>query len=160
MQVHNTESPKKPKVQEDRYVEIERNTPVEKDFDFTYEINPVIRRIYLRNDSPYSLDCHLGIVPKNGGFLNFRIPSAMFSVSVRPHSSNCILTLMKIFPQLGWGEYELRYSIQATESDSSMRYDHHDDTRKRSNFYIKTMDSSRREVFTEDRLQVMYMKRI
>jgi len=103
-------------------VEIQKSVPLDEDFDFEYEVNPVIRRFYLKNDSPHSLHCQLGIFPKSKSFMNFRIPTSIINVNVRPHSSTCILSITKIFPQLGWGDYEVKYYIQGLENQDYGSY--------------------------------------
>mmetsp|Transcript_29239 Transcript_29239/g.26659 ORF Transcript_29239/g.26659 Transcript_29239/m.26659 type:complete len:112 (+) Transcript_29239:3590-3925(+) len=47
--------PKSKTVVTEDYIELRRNNPYIEDFEFNYELNPVIRRFTLFNDSPYSV---------------------------------------------------------------------------------------------------------
>jgi len=129
-------------------VEIQKSVPLDEDFDFEYEVNPVIRRFYLKNDSPFSLHCQLGIFPKSKSFLNFRIPTSVINVNVRPHSSTCILTITKIFPQLGWGDYEVKYYIQGLENQD---YGSYQDSQKYTTGTTTRAKQNYSSDFVEDR---------
>lgn len=111
-------------------------------------MNPVIRRFYLKNDSPHSLHCQLGIFPKSKSFMNFRIPSSIVNVNVRPHSSTCILSISKIFPQLAWGDYEVRYYIQGLENQE---YGGSENYQRSTN---NTRNAGNSSDFVEDRYNV------
>jgi hypothetical protein len=102
------EQKKQPKdiVKED-YIQINRITPFIDDFEFGYELNPVIRKFTLNNDSPFSVNVSLQVYPKTNDFLNFRIPSSQITTVVRPKSKSCILSIMKIYPDMAWGDYDL-----------------------------------------------------
>jgi len=141
-------SPQKEKstTKEERLVEIPKSVPMDEDFDFTYEVNPVIRRFYLKNDSPHNLHCQLGIFPKSKSFMNFRIPSSIVNVNVRPHSSTCILSITKIFPQLGWGDYEVRYHIQGLENQ-----DYGSNYNQQETYQRNTRNVGNSSDFVEDR---------
>lgn len=60
----------------------------------------------------------LWIAPKSNDFMNFRIPSCSFKATVGPQSSCTILSLMKIVPQNGWGEYEPQCNYQVLDIPS------------------------------------------
>jgi len=144
-------NPKASKLSEsvqDRVIEIERNLPMDKDFDFTYEVNPVVRRFFIKNESPFTIYGQFAIVPKSNNFLNFRIPCSFFNLSLKPHSNNCVLTIAKIFPSLGWGDYEVKFYM--FERDSNQDKDHNE---KKESFLTKILNS-KREQFTQDRLIV------
>jgi len=115
-EITNQRLSKLPEQPQDKIIEIARDVPMEKDFDFTYEVNPAIRRFFIKNESPYTIQGQFGIVPKSNNFLNFRIPCSFFNVSIRPHSNTCVLTVAKIFPSLGWGDYEIRFYIHDKDS--------------------------------------------
>ena len=141
---------------QDKLIQIERNIPMaEQNFDFNYEMNPVVRSFYLSNDSPYSLNCQIAITPKTADFMNFRIPISYFSFEARPHSNVNFLAITKLFPHLGWGDYELKCFIQLSRSEINRSYYSDDGKKKTPDFQIRTVKSQKvRDVFNEDRLQV------
>lgn len=104
-----TQSTEAPKVEE---VELEGPT-------FVYELNPMVRRFVVANttSAPYAVS--MTLVPKSKEFLNFRIPCSTFQATLRPKSSANLLTLVKIFPEIDWAEYDVNYEIQKVDSAHS-----------------------------------------
>ena len=85
--------------------------------------------------------------------MNFRIPSSIVNVNVRPHSSTCILSISKIFPQLAWGDYEVRYYIQGLENQEygGSNYNQQDNYQRSTN---NTRNAGNSSDFVEDRYNV------
>jgi len=110
-------------------IELNNENPFPEDFEFAYELNPVIRRLIIHNESPYNLLVNLTIMPKTNDFLNFRIPASPLTASVKPKSNACVGCLMKIYPHMAWGEYDIYVDIQKYESYMS-RFE---DSGKKSN---------------------------
>lgn len=97
---------------DDKFYVFETDSPSAEDFNMTYEVNPVLRRFQVQNDSPYSFLTQLMIVPKSSDFMNFRIPTSVFKTHVKPKSTTNLLVLMKIFPEMGWGDYDYQFNIE------------------------------------------------
>jgi len=91
----------------------------------------MVRRFIVYNNSSSPVACQLLIYAKTNNFLNFRIPSSIFYANVRAKSSLCILSLMKIFPELPWGEYEVKCHHQAIEQPPNSARSGDDSGKKR-----------------------------
>lgn len=87
------------------------DTASAEDFEMTYELNPVIRRFVVQNDTLYTLKASFTIIPKSNEFLNFRIPSSTITATIKPKGVTCILSIMKIYPEMAWGEYETNMEL-------------------------------------------------
>lgn len=120
-------------------VELQSTIPSQQDFNLTYELNPVVRRFLLHNPNSFSIYCQIRIIPKTNDFMNFRVPSSTFRVKVRPQSTTSVLTLMKILPEVGWGEYDVESDIQKAEVQGG-----HNSSEKKKNvqFNIRVVDDS------------------
>src|SRR5690606_13055023 len=131
-------------------IEIEKESPA---FNFNYEVNPVIRRFILFNESPSTLVVQLTIVPKGPNFANFRVPNSIFRVVVRPKTNFCIVALMKLVSSLPWTEYDIHCHMQKMENPTSK----YEDSGKKRNasFQIRAIDlaNGRGEV-VDDRVRV------
>ena len=108
--------------------------------NFTYGTAPMFRRFVLYNNSNYIVNCQLRIFAKSNDFLNFRIPVSAFNFSVKPKSNGCILSLMKIFPNMAWGEYEAKCHIQLVEPPVAQKTDNDSGKKKNTGFNIQPID--------------------
>lgn len=82
-----------------------------------YELNPVVRRFVAINNTADSYLVSIALIRKSQDFPNFRFPASTFQVVVKPNGTATVLTIVKIFPEIGWGEYELNYNIQKAENN-------------------------------------------
>lgn len=108
--------------------------------NITYTTESMLRRFVLYNNSNYIVNCQLRIFAKTNDFLNFRIPVSAFNFTVKPKSNGCILSLMKIFPQMGWGEYEAKCHIQLVEQPAVQKSDNDSGKKKNAGFNIQPID--------------------
>jgi len=141
----NEQTPSKP---------VQEIEEIQDNFNFTSEQLPVIRRFILSNNSSFTVVVRLQIVPKNNEFLNFRIPASIFQMTARPKSQQQVLSIMKIFPNMPWGEYEINSNIQKLEtkivpnSQKNEKYggsDEENQKKKNANFQIRPIDMSKLE---------------
>lgn len=86
---------------------------------FNYEINPVVRRHILVNDTTQVLSGKFRIIPKSADFLNFRIPASPIIISIKPKSALNILILTKFFPEMDWGQYDTNIELMANDGRPS-----------------------------------------
>ncbi len=93
----------------------------------------MVRRFILYNNSAMPVSCQLFVYAKTNNFLNFRVPSSIIYANVRAKSSACILSLMKIFPEMPWGEYEVKCVYQAMEQAPVSARSGDDSGKKRNN---------------------------
>ncbi len=120
----------------DTIIEIEKETPA---LSSPFEVNPVLRRFIVFNDSPFHLGVLLSITPKPNSFVNFRIPSCQFRLVVKPKTNFAVVTLMKLSTSAGWGDYDVHCNIQKFESGSGGKAD--DSGKKRqAGFQIRPID--------------------
>ena len=95
-----------------------------------YELNPMVRRYIAVNSTLDQFHVSLTIVPKAEGFLNFRVPASTFNFILRPNSAWDLVTLVKIFPEVDWGDYEFKYTITKLENPGGNRPPAADDQNK------------------------------
>ena len=119
-------------------MELERVVASPEDFTFNYELNPVVRRFIFYNPTPYTVVVQTRIIPKTGDFMNFRVPVSTFKSKVKAHGNTCVLGLIKLLPEVGWGEYEVECEIQKVDSVGSKS----DDSGKKKNvhFHIRVLN--------------------
>lgn len=77
-----------------------------------YELNPALRRFVIFNNSIHNISVSFAIIPRTNDFLNFRLPSTVTRLTVEPKKSMNLLTVMKIFPEMGWGEFDIWYNVE------------------------------------------------
>ena len=83
---------------------------------FVYELNPMIRRVIGVNKTTDTYVISLLVVPKAEGFLNFRVPASIIKFHMRPNTVADLLNLVKIFPEIDWGDYSFHYNVQKYEN--------------------------------------------
>jgi len=96
----------------DEVQEILQTEAFMEDFTFTYEKTAMIRRFLLLNNSPYTLNVSFDLKAKDNEFNNFRPPSSTIWISVKPKMNAQIFAMSKIYPNVSWGEYEIRFNIE------------------------------------------------
>ena len=117
--------------------------PCQEDFNFVYELNPVVRRFVFHNTSPYNLLCQVRIVPKTNDFLNFRVPASTFRVKVKAQGNACVLAIMKILPEVGWGDYEVECDVSKVEAVGGAKNEPENGGRRKNvQFHIRTMEGT------------------
>lgn len=92
-------------------VEVSWEAPFTEDTSFNYEVNPVVKRFMLINETNMHLRGHFKISPKSAEFLNFRIPASKILISIKPKSVKNIVILTKIFPEMSWGEFDTHIEL-------------------------------------------------
>jgi len=123
-------------------IEYERVVPAPEDFRFEYELNPVVRRFIFYNTTAHPVTCQIKIVPKTGDFMNFRVPVSTFKSKVKANSNACVLGLIKILPEVGWGEYDVECDIQKADVAGNNRYEADSGRKRNVQFYIRPIDTS------------------
>jgi hypothetical protein len=104
-----------------------------------FEVNPVLRRFIIFNDSPFHLGVILTITPKPNSFANFRIPNCPFRLIVKPKTKFAVVTLMKLSASAPWGEYDVHCNIEKLGGASGGKQD--DSGRKKNaTFQIRPID--------------------
>ena len=111
----------------------------------------MIRRFIATNNTAGPLSVSIVLAPKSDGFLNFRIPYSLHQATVRPHATVNLLSIVKIFPEIGWAEYDIYCSVQKPEgSVSKSRGDNDQNSVKRANFNIRKIDVSKIDTGAEE----------
>lgn len=127
----------------DNIIELKRVIACQEDFKFVYELNPIVRRFVFYNTSPHNVICQIKIAPKSNGFMNFRVPASPFKSKVRAHSNVCVLSIIKILPEVAWGEYEIECNIQKAEGATGSEANGNGSGRKKNvQFHIRSLDVS------------------
>ena len=136
----------------------EEVSDTQEESEFNYSVTSMLRRYVLVNSSSALVNCQIGIFPKSNDFLNFRIPMSFFSVAVKPKSNTPLLSLVKIFPNMDWGDFEVRCHIQKIDQPTGSPKDDNDSGRKQgASFNIKPIDlsSSKRHDADDDGTHAM-----
>jgi len=91
----------------------------------------MVRRFILYNNSSSPVSCQLYVYPKANSFLNCRAPNSIIYTNIRAKSSLCVLSLMKIFPEVPFGEYEVKCHYAPIEQPQVSARSDHDSGKKR-----------------------------
>lgn len=79
-----------------------------KDVAMQSETNPFLRCFTMINNTNFRYFINIELIPKSmNAELNFRIPKSQVSATLDPNKSLTVLTIMKIFPDKDWGEYDV-----------------------------------------------------
>lgn len=121
--------------QKDTVIEIEeKEAPA---LTVPFEVNPVLRRFIVFNDSPFYLGVMLTITPKPNSFVNFRIPNCPFRLIVKPKTNFAVVTLMKLSASAPWGDYDVQCNIEKLGGASGGKQD---DSGRKKNFQVRNID--------------------
>ena len=103
----------------------------------------MFRRLIVHNNTFSAVSLELEIFPKSNDFINFRAPVSVFNATVRPRSNTCVLSLMKIVPNMAWGDYEVKCQIVQSDRSFGLKANHdNSDKKKGSGFNIMPIDLS------------------
>lgn len=110
----------------------------------------MLRTFVAHNNTTESYSINLTITPKSDGFLNFRIPYSSLRATLRPHATVSLLTLVKIFPEVDWAEYDIHCSIQKNDGFGFKARGDEQNLGKRASFNIRKIDAPKIDTSTRN----------
>ena len=116
-------------------------TPEVVDVPIKHQLNPALRRFVAINNTTDNYLVTFTLVPKSANFMNFRMPTSVIQVSVKPSQAVTILTIAKLFPEIEWGEYDQNCMIQKIEGVGS-RVNEDQGSGKRTYFNISKTETA------------------